>query len=110
VGVVTSGGSSASSRSATTSATGSYESTPAVAGSAALVASPKMVVGAGTASTGGTAVTLYGSSIFSNANYRCMVTNTSSTAGLQVSSKTTSGFTVTSSSGSPTFDYTCFGK
>jgi hypothetical protein len=107
LGVVTSGNSS--SRSATTSATGSYVSTPAVAGSAALVSSPKMAVGSGTASTGGTSVTLYGSAVFSNANYRCSVTNTSSTAGLQVSAQTTSGFTVTSSSGSPSFDYMCFG-
>ena len=108
LGVVTSGNSS--SRSATTSATGSYISTPAVAGSAALLASPKMAVGSGTASTGGSTVTLYGSAVFSNANYRCSITNTSSTAGLSIGSQTTSGFTVTSSSGTPTFDYLCFGN
>ena len=108
VSIVTSA--TSSSRSVTTSATGSYISTPATAGSATLVSSPKMAVGSGTASNGGTAVTLYGSAVFSNANYRCSLTNTSSTASLQISSQTTSGFTVTSSNGSPTFDYICFGS
>ena len=38
-----------------------------------------------------------------------VVSNTSSPAGLQVVTGTASTFTVTSSTGSPTFDYMCFG-
>jgi hypothetical protein len=97
----------------TTVATGSYVSTPAVAGSATQVSTPKIVIGSGVFAASATdTVTLYGSAVFSNANYRCTVQNTGSINNrLQVSGKSTSGFTVTSqSSTSDTFDYTCIGN
>jgi len=69
-----------------------------------------MAMGSATASTAGTTVNLYGSLLFSNANYRCSVTLTGAATTLRISSKTTSSFVVTSAAGTPTFDYLCFGN
>jgi len=106
------GGGTTTNLSMTTVATGSYVSTPAVAGSATLISSPKIVIGSGAFGNATTeAVTLYGSAVFSNANYRCTFTNTTDNTAMFITGKTASGFTVNENGTSTdTFDYTCIGN
>ena len=82
-----------------------------VSASSTLLSSPHFVTGDASATTGGTAVTLTGSSVFTNSSsYNCSANATNSTASIEVTYTSGSVFNLISSTGSPTVNYLCVGN